>query len=617
MPDVAPAGRKKLVVLVIIAVLVVAGLGVAVVLLLAAPQAATLGIVEFRGARTAIDQREVLLVSAVALDTTGANQTANATFSWSVSPAGAFQVESTGVGYSVRITALRAGAVTLNATAAWGGTTRTGSLAFTVRALQYVLTPQDPFPLVNTATDLEVRVVYSDTSVAQGYRGTVNLSASNYGAVALPANSTFTAFDLGVKVLSVTVVAPGLVQITARDTLAASITRTVGLTGNRPPTAAFTRQADPVDPLRVLTDASTSSDLDGDALTYDWAFGDGTTAAGVTASHAYAAGGLYTIALVVRDTRGASAIASQSFQARALPTASFAIDDMVPVGADIQVTVNASGSSDPDGTISSYEWTWGDATPSTNTSAAVVQHTYAGSFDGQVVTILLRVTDNDNLADVASRAVTVSRLPIPPTAAFTYTLDQLNRTVLVDGSGSNDPNGNLVYYNWTWGDGTWTNGTSPTASHRYAADGPYLVTLVVVDSTNLQGAKVESITIAQPAVDPTASFTATRTRFHVDLDASSSFDANGDITAYEWDFTNDGTFDAIGLTTAHDYPTPGLRTIRLRVTDSRGQQDNATRKVSPAASTIDYDFWDYATTRWNRALAVLKGPDLENWLGDA
>jgi len=34
-------------------------------------------------------------------------------------------------------------------------------------------------------------------------------------------------------------------------------------------------------------------------------------------------------------------------------------------------------------------------------------------------------------------------------------------------------------------------------------------------------------------------------------------------------------------------------------------------------STIDYDFWDYATTRWNRALAVLKGPDLENWLGDA
>src|SRR3972149_1434499 len=34
-------------------------------------------------------------------------------------------------------------------------------------------------------------------------------------------------------------------------------------------------------------------------------------------------------------------------------------------------------------------------------------------------------------------------------------------------------------------------------------------------------------------------------------------------------------------------------------------------------STIDYDFWDYATTRWNRALAVPKGTDLANWLGGA
>ena len=34
-------------------------------------------------------------------------------------------------------------------------------------------------------------------------------------------------------------------------------------------------------------------------------------------------------------------------------------------------------------------------------------------------------------------------------------------------------------------------------------------------------------------------------------------------------------------------------------------------------STIDYDFWEYAMTRWNRALGILHGPDLAVWLKDA
>jgi thiamine kinase-like enzyme len=39
--------------------------------------------------------------------------------------------------------------------------------------------------------------------------------------------------------------------------------------------------------------------------------------------------------------------------------------------------------------------------------------------------------------------------------------------------------------------------------------------------------------------------------------------------------------------------------------------------IQAKISTLDYDFWDYASTRWNRALGILKGPDLDKWLEEA
>ncbi len=57
--------------------------------------------------------------------------------------------------------------------------------------------------------------------------------------------------------------------------------------------------------MRCDFDAGASSDIDGNIVGYAWEFGDGQTAAGVTAVHDYASSGTYTVRLTVTDNESA------------------------------------------------------------------------------------------------------------------------------------------------------------------------------------------------------------------------------------------------------------------------------------------------------------------------
>ncbi|MFC6022326.1 PKD domain-containing protein [Plantactinospora solaniradicis] len=66
----------------------------------------------------------------------------------------------------------------------------------------------------------------------------------------------------------------------------------------------------------------------------------------------------------------------------------------------------------------------------------------------------------------------------------------------------------------------------------------------------------------------------------VSFDAVGSSDPDpGDILEYQWDFTNDGTIDATGLTASHRYPAVGTYTARLRVVDFAGLSATATVQI--------------------------------------
>jgi PKD repeat protein len=71
----------------------------------------------------------------------------------------------------------------------------------------------------------------------------------------------------------------------------------------------------------------------------------------------------------------------------------------------------------------------------------------------------------------------------PPTAAFSVSCVDLE--CAVDGSASNDPDGTIASYSWTFGDGE--TGTGESTSHTYAAAGDFTVTLTVTDGPGATG----------------------------------------------------------------------------------------------------------------------------------
>ncbi|WP_152185018.1 PKD domain-containing protein [Segeticoccus rhizosphaerae] len=177
---------------------------------------------------------------------------------------------------------------------------------------------------------------------------------------------------------------------------------------NKPPVAAFTSGCTALD---CTFDGTGSSDPDGSVASWSWNFGDGTTATGSRPSHSYTSPGSYPVTLTVTDNNGATGRVQKTVQVSAppnqAPLASFSVDCQ-----GLSCSFDGSGSSDPDGSIASYAWSFGDGGTSTEVKPS---HVYAG--DGQF-TVKLTVTDNGGATGVVSKSVSVSSAPVGAGIAF-------------------------------------------------------------------------------------------------------------------------------------------------------------------------------------------------------
>ena len=339
------------------------------------------------------------------------------------------------------------------------------------------------------------------------------------------------------------------------------------------PVASFTAsptQGQP--PLNVNFNASASYDPDGQITDYDWNFGDGTTGSGVQIQHTYTSRGIKTAKLTVTDDDDQSSEMTMTIQVGQPPVAKFTAN---PTDGSSPLTVkfDASDSSDPDGSIVSYKWDFGDGH---GASGVTTEHTYNAN---ATRTAKLTVKDDDGLEASASVEIKISTGPI---ARFTCSPKQgeapLKVTFNATGSKpSNKTSGRIEKYEWDFGDGSLAEGAKQT--HTFRKTGFFTVILKITDDDGQVDSTIKDITVH---AKPVAKFTANPTNgiapMLVNFNASESFDEDGRIVSYKWTF-GDGT-TGTGKTVSHTYTKGGDLSVWLTVTDNDGWQDSASKGIT-------------------------------------
>jgi PKD repeat protein len=220
-------------------------------------------------------------------------------------------------------------------------------------------------------------------------------------------------------------------------------------------TAKF--NATPVSGAEVNLDASAST-APGGVSRYSWQFneepGGGQSTPVETLSstltHSFSSAGTHVVALTIYASNGTSIGAAKTILVGAqAPTAAFSVTTPSPT-AGLPVGFDASASSPHTGSISSYEWTFGDGSTG---SGVTPTHTYAapGSYEA-----VLSVTDGSGLTTTVTHSVVVAPSGTPtlvtePSSDIEQASATLNGTVNPHGSNVTDCHfeyGLTIAYGW-------------------------------------------------------------------------------------------------------------------------------------------------------------------------
>ncbi len=166
----------------------------------------------------------------------------------------------------------------------------------------------------------------------------------------------------------------------------------------------------------------------------------------------------------------------------------------------------------------------------------------------------------------------------------------INNVITFNASLSSDSDGNIISYQWYFGDSHTSSGI--TTSHSFSASGTYTITLTVTDNDEASDIATAHISISPGSgqnIPPVANaggiyqgYINNPITFH----GSGSYDTDGSIVSYNWNF-GDGHIGT-GQTTTHSYPSPSIYTVTLTVTDDDGATNTATTYVGISQTQVQH-----------------------------
>ncbi len=175
---------------------------------------------------------------------------------------------------------------------------------------------------------------------------------------------------------------------------------------NTPPVAEASGPYNGTEDMPIIFNGSLSYDPDGDPITYSWNFGDGSVGSGVSPSHVYAAGGTYTVTLIVNDGRVNSEPSTATVFVEEVndPPVAYAGPDRAAFTGQA-TAFDGSGSYDPENDPITYRWDFGDGDGDTG---VFVNHSYASA---GAYAVTLTVTDQYGAASSDVAVITVTDPP--------------------------------------------------------------------------------------------------------------------------------------------------------------------------------------------------------------
>lgn len=327
-----------------------------------------------------------------------------------------------------------------------------------------------------------------------------------------------------------------------------------------------------VAPFKINLDAADSTSRDGKIQKYEWDFGDGSSVLfGNRVSHTFKKEGEYTITLILYDTLGNIDRSSLDVVVKKSLSAPVAKIKTTPeIGEEValkglipfNILFDGGESEDGDENIVTYAWDF-NSDGEIDYYGQRVEHSFEEAGDYNVKLI---VTDADDQVSESTILVKTEQQALQAILEADPVSGSLPLTVNFDASTSIYKDGEIITYEWDFGDGSGSGYGDAKRTHVYEREGRYVVNLKVFTDDDKTATTKTDIFVRAMQLQACFSYNPKTGSAPLTI----SFESNcskGEVSKWKWDF-GDG-FISTGHSPKHTFSVPGEYDINLEVMDSK------------------------------------------------